>query len=200
MWDGPGRCGWCLDWADGPGLFNKAGQPVEQAMTNKPVSSSPPWLLHQFLTPGSCPAWVPILTSLVMMDYDVEVWVKETLFFPGCFHRNSNTPNEDAHKPRFPSCVYWACQETMIPLQPWAHPALKFWFLNIVHPWKKSVRHIEEFLIFSCGRICIPEFFPSSLTLCRGHKYIIYYMYNSHCFFSPRAPVLTCIYTQMTHS
>jgi hypothetical protein len=29
---------------------------VEQAMETKPVSSTPPWALHQFLPQGSCPA------------------------------------------------------------------------------------------------------------------------------------------------
>jgi hypothetical protein len=32
-------------------------------MGNKPVSSTPPWPLYQLLPPGSCPAWVPVLTS-----------------------------------------------------------------------------------------------------------------------------------------
>ena len=45
----------------GPGSVRKQ---AEQAMRSKPVSSNPPWLLHQLLPLGSCP---------LMMDYDVEV-------------------------------------------------------------------------------------------------------------------------------
>ena len=40
---------------------------AEKAMRSKPVSSTPSWLLHQFLTPGSCPLFQPRLSSL--MDY-----------------------------------------------------------------------------------------------------------------------------------
>ena len=36
---------------------------TEQAMGSKPVNSFPPWPLHQRLPPGSCPVWVPVLTS-----------------------------------------------------------------------------------------------------------------------------------------
>ena len=36
---------------------------AEQAAESKPVSSTPPWPLHQLLPPGSCPAGVPDLTS-----------------------------------------------------------------------------------------------------------------------------------------
>jgi hypothetical protein len=34
---------------------------AEQAMMSKPVSSTPPWALYQFLYPGSYP--IPVLTS-----------------------------------------------------------------------------------------------------------------------------------------
>lgn len=36
--------------ADGPGE-----KQAEQAMRHEPVSSAPPWLLHQLLPPASCP-------------------------------------------------------------------------------------------------------------------------------------------------
>ena len=36
---------------------------AEQAMMSEPVSSTPPWPLHQLLPPGSCPVCVPVLTS-----------------------------------------------------------------------------------------------------------------------------------------
>jgi hypothetical protein len=35
----------------------------EKARGSKPVSSTPPWPLHQLLPPSSCPVWVPGLTS-----------------------------------------------------------------------------------------------------------------------------------------
>ena len=35
----------------------------EQAMKNKPVSSTNPWHLYQLLPPDSCIACVPVLTS-----------------------------------------------------------------------------------------------------------------------------------------
>lgn len=44
---------------------------AEQAVGNKPASSTPPWLLYQ-LPPGSCPAGVPIPIPSVMNN-DVEV-------------------------------------------------------------------------------------------------------------------------------
>ena len=34
---------------------------TEKAMRSKPVNSTPPWLLHDFLPPGCCPVWVPVL-------------------------------------------------------------------------------------------------------------------------------------------
>ena len=45
----------------GPGSIRNQAQ---QAMRSKPVSSTPPWPLHQLLPPGSCPAWVSVLISL----------------------------------------------------------------------------------------------------------------------------------------
>jgi hypothetical protein len=36
---------------------------AEQAMRSKPVSSTPPWPLHQLLPLGSSSAWVRVLTS-----------------------------------------------------------------------------------------------------------------------------------------
>jgi hypothetical protein len=36
---------------------------AEQAMTSKPGSSTPPWSLHQLLSPAPCSLWVPVLTS-----------------------------------------------------------------------------------------------------------------------------------------
>jgi hypothetical protein len=36
---------------------------AEHAMESKPVSSTPPWPLHQLLPPGSCPVFVSSLTS-----------------------------------------------------------------------------------------------------------------------------------------
>ena len=39
-------------------------KPAEQARGSNPVSSIPPWLLHQLLPPGSYPVSVPVLTSL----------------------------------------------------------------------------------------------------------------------------------------
>jgi hypothetical protein len=47
--EGPAHSG--LSWAGGPGLERQA----EQVM-NKPVSSIPPWPLHQLLPSGPSPA------------------------------------------------------------------------------------------------------------------------------------------------
>jgi hypothetical protein len=49
-----------------PGLvvLDSIGQQAEQAKGNKPISSTPPWPLHQLLPPSSCPLWAPVLTSL----------------------------------------------------------------------------------------------------------------------------------------
>ena len=62
MQRGPARCGWCHPWAGGPNLYGKQGQ---QAMMSKPVSSIPPWPLHQLLPPplSSGPDCVPALTA-----------------------------------------------------------------------------------------------------------------------------------------
>ena len=48
------------------GSINKQ---VEEATRSKLVSSPPPRPLHQLLPPGSCPAWVPVLTS-----FDHKLW------------------------------------------------------------------------------------------------------------------------------
>ena len=42
---------------------------AEQVRGSKPVSNIPPWPLHQLLPPGSCPVWVPVLTS-----FSDELW------------------------------------------------------------------------------------------------------------------------------
>lgn len=38
---------------------------VEQAMTSKPVSSTPPQTLSQLLSLDCCPVWGPLLISFV---------------------------------------------------------------------------------------------------------------------------------------
>jgi hypothetical protein len=50
-----------------PGLvvLGSIRQQAEQARGSKPVSSIPPWPLHQLLLPDK-PACVPVLISLVM--------------------------------------------------------------------------------------------------------------------------------------
>ena len=52
-----------------PGLvvLSSVRKQAEQARGSKPVSRPPPWPLHQLLPPGSCPAWVPVLTSFRAM-------------------------------------------------------------------------------------------------------------------------------------
>ncbi|KAM7321214.1 hypothetical protein ACRRTK_019306 [Alexandromys fortis] len=49
----PTHCGQCHLYAGGPG-WNE--EQAEQAMGSKPVSSTPPRPLHEFLPSGSCPA------------------------------------------------------------------------------------------------------------------------------------------------
>jgi hypothetical protein len=46
-----------------PGLvvLGSVRKQAEKAMKSKPLSSTPPWPLHQQLPPGSCPVWVPVL-------------------------------------------------------------------------------------------------------------------------------------------
>jgi hypothetical protein len=51
---GKAHCGWCHPWAGSPGFYKKASWTSQ-------VSNTPPW--HQLLPPGSCPVWVPVLTS-----------------------------------------------------------------------------------------------------------------------------------------
>ena len=48
-----------------PGLvvLGSIKKQAEEAMETKTVSSIPPWPLHQFPSPGSCPVWVLALTS-----------------------------------------------------------------------------------------------------------------------------------------
>jgi hypothetical protein len=47
-----------------PGLvvLGSVRKQAEQARGSKPVSSTPPWPLHQLLPSGSCPERVPVLT------------------------------------------------------------------------------------------------------------------------------------------
>ena len=47
-------------WAGGPRFCKKAGWASHK---EKVIEQQPPWPLHQPLPPGSCPAWVPVLTS-----------------------------------------------------------------------------------------------------------------------------------------
>jgi hypothetical protein len=43
------------------GLYNKVGWASHEAQTNNQHSVMDQ--LHQFLPPGSCPIWIPVLTS-----------------------------------------------------------------------------------------------------------------------------------------
>ena len=60
MREGPAHCGCGHSWAVVLGSIRRQ---AERAMDSKPISSTPPWPRHQLLSPGSCPVWVPILTS-----------------------------------------------------------------------------------------------------------------------------------------
>jgi len=46
-----------------PGLaiLGSIRKQAEQAIVSKPISSTPPWPLHQLLPPGSCTVGVPVL-------------------------------------------------------------------------------------------------------------------------------------------
>ena len=55
MWEGPVHCGWCHQWAGGPGVYKKAS---EQTMRNKSDSINPLCTLLQLLPT------VPALTSI----------------------------------------------------------------------------------------------------------------------------------------
>jgi hypothetical protein len=48
-----------------PGLvvMGSIREQAEQARGSEPVSSTPPWPLHQLLPSSSCPVWVPVLIS-----------------------------------------------------------------------------------------------------------------------------------------
>lgn len=49
-------------------------------MRSKPLSSTPPWSLCQFCSPGSCHEFLPWLPSV--LDYDWVMWAKCTFSFP----------------------------------------------------------------------------------------------------------------------
>ena len=57
---------------------------VEQAMGSKPVSSIPPWLLHQLLPPGSYPVPVQALTAFEDKLFHINV-SKIALSSSSCF-------------------------------------------------------------------------------------------------------------------
>jgi hypothetical protein len=58
MWEGLVCCRWCHTCAGGP-----IRKQAKQALGSKPVSSTPPWPLHQLLSLDSCSVWVPVLIS-----------------------------------------------------------------------------------------------------------------------------------------
>ena len=65
---------------------------AEQAMRSKPVSSTPPWSLHQLLPLGSCPVWVPVLTSFSDEQWGITKPFLSRLALVMVFCRNSK-PN-----------------------------------------------------------------------------------------------------------
>ena len=60
---GPSLLWWCCHWAGGPGVQFVYKSRQNMPWRREPVSSTPPWPLHPLLPPGSCHAWVPVLTS-----------------------------------------------------------------------------------------------------------------------------------------
>ena len=54
------HCGGRHPCPGGPEFYKKASWASQGKHL---VNSNPPWLLHQFLPPGSYPMWVPVLTS-----------------------------------------------------------------------------------------------------------------------------------------
>jgi hypothetical protein len=52
-------------------------------MRSKPVSSTPSWPPHQLLPPGSCSAWVPVLTSFDNKQWSGSIsWGTSHVFLP----------------------------------------------------------------------------------------------------------------------
>lgn len=66
-------------------LLGSIRKQVEEVMGSKPVSTTPPWPLCQFLPPESCPIWVPVLTSLTLSSpgffwsWSLTQWQKSNL-------------------------------------------------------------------------------------------------------------------------
>lgn len=64
----PAHCRWFYPWAGGPEFYKKA---VWTSHEGQDRNSTPPWSLHQLLTPGSGPVGAPVLNSFD--DRDVEL-------------------------------------------------------------------------------------------------------------------------------
>jgi hypothetical protein len=102
-------CGWSHPWAGGPGFCEKAGW---ASHGSKSVSSTPPWPLHQFLPPWSCPVWVAVLTS--SSDGRTMSWKYKSnksfppqlAFWSWCFFTTMETPTKTPVFSGFPS-VAW---------------------------------------------------------------------------------------------
>jgi hypothetical protein len=60
MEEGPVHCGCWNPWAVDPGFITKQ---TEQAIESKPVSSIPPWPLHQVFPPSSGSVYVPAFSD-----------------------------------------------------------------------------------------------------------------------------------------
>lgn len=57
---------------------------AKPAMASRPAGSTSQWSLHQLLFPGSC--FCELLASLLsMINYYLELWVKQILSSPSCF-------------------------------------------------------------------------------------------------------------------
>jgi hypothetical protein len=83
-----------------PGSVRKQ---AEQAMRSKPVSSTPPWPLHQLLPPDSYPAPVPVLASLNDEQCGggvsrINPFLPNVLFQSCCFTRAAGTLTKEVTK------------------------------------------------------------------------------------------------------
>jgi hypothetical protein len=105
MWEDTAHCRWSHTWAGGPGVYKKASW---QGNMSKSVSSILSWPLQQFLPPGSCPVWDPILTSFqrVVWKHKANIPFPPQVALVMVFHHSNGNQLQPEQKCLFhPKCI-----------------------------------------------------------------------------------------------
>ena len=138
---------------------------------NKPVSSTPPWPLHQLLPPGHCPFWVLVLTSFNDgLQYENVRQINPfflNLYWLWCFITAIEilTKTDVIHLGSGIGVCTWSRTKISLPWEEQLHPLSHFWLCRfeydlLVNADVNSSQHQQWFYFKVSGmRAAVPYHF-----------------------------------------